>query len=96
MNTSIAAGKAVVIQMTTGGVAQKVEPASGKDPGNVWGKHKAVMIRADGAGATVYFSDPSTGVDGLLLNPSESVSFDFTGDLWVNSSTGTTTVVAMG
>ena len=96
MNTSIAAGRAVVILMTTGGAIQKIEPAQGKDPSNVWGHHKAVMIRADSAGATIYFSDPVSGVDGLTLSANESISMDFAGDMWVNSSTGTTTIVAMG
>ena len=96
MNTNMSAGEAVVISMTTGGAAQKVAPQPGKDPGGVWGKHKAVMIKADSAGATVYFSDPASGVDGLTLGAGESISFDFAGTLWVNSSTGTTTIVAMG
>ncbi len=96
MGTNIPAGVAVVILMTTGGANQKVVPAAGKDPNGVWGRHKSVLIRADGAGATVYFSDPTTGVDGVTLNANESLGIDYAGDLWVNSSTGTTTIIAMG
>lgn len=96
MNTNLAAGKAVVIQMTTASASSKVAPATGKDPEEIWGKHKSVFIKADSAGATIYFSDPTTGVDGLTLGANESLSIDYAGPVWVNSSTGTTTVVALG
>lgn len=96
MNTNLAAGKAVVIHMATASASSKVEPAAGKDPDGVWGRHKSILIRADSAGATVYFSDPTSGVDGLVLGGNESISMDYAGPLWVNSSTGTTTIVAMG
>ncbi len=96
MNVNLSAGKAVVIQMTTASATSKVAPATGKDPEEIWGKHKSVLIRADSAGATVYFSDPSTGVDGVTLAASEALSLDYAGPIWVNSSTGTTTIVALG
>ena len=96
MNLNLAAGKAVVIQMTTASATSKVAPATGKDPEEVWGKHKSVLIKADSAGAIVYFSDPTTGVDGLTLGANENLSIDYAGPIWVNSSTGTTTIVALG
>lgn len=95
MNTNIAAGEGVVLSISPGGTATKVAPATGKDPRGVWGRHKTVVIRSDAAGASVFFSDPTTGVDALALGASETIKLDYAGDLWVNS-TGAVTIVALG
>lgn len=86
--------KAVVMSFTSTSGPTKVSPSV--DPGNVWGNHKSVMIRAVGANVTVYFADPATGMPSITVPKGGSLSIDYSNeDLWVDTP-GTAEILAIG